>query len=249
MGLIELFKGFHSRAVEQEFPPSARVLYLTLLGEFNAAYWKDELAFTESELSGLTGLRKTTVHEAKEFLASRHFIKTWKKKRVTIFKLLGDQVPTSERPSSDRQPTDERPKSDQTPTDAHLLTRAKDVKDVSNIQDIKTEITDTATAHARGFLSVNSAEVQNAWRQCAGENLTGGAAYGLIELENVYGTQAVVDAIFEADRANTRERISFNFVKKVLENMVSGKEAKPNARRTTRNSVRYQFGADEAPEC
>ena len=205
MGLIELFKGFHSRAVEQEFPPSARVLYLTLLGEFNAAYWKDELAFTESELSGLTGLRKTTLHE--------------------------------------------RPKSDQTPTDAHLLTRAKDVKDVSDNQDIKTKTTDTATARARGFLSVNSAEVQNAWRQCAGENLTGGAAYGLIELENVYGTQAVVDAIFEADRANTRERISFNFVKKVLENMVSGKEAKPNARRATRNSVRYQFGADEAPEC
>lgn len=71
-------------------------------------------------------------------------------------------------------------------------------------------------------LSVNSPKVVEAWRNCAGENLTGGAALGLIDLENIHGAEKVVKAIYAADQANTRFKLSFNFVKSVLENMTKG---------------------------
>ena len=74
MSLINLFKEFHSEAIQQEFPPSARVLFDTLLYKFNEAFWQGELVLSERDLVQLTSLPKTTVNEAKRYLASRHII-------------------------------------------------------------------------------------------------------------------------------------------------------------------------------
>ena len=85
---------------------------------------------------------------------------------------------------------------------------------------------------ASEYLSVNSEAVRKTWRECAGENLTGGAAFGMIELENIYGTQTVVDAIIRADQSNTAPRLTFNFVKAVLENR-GGSKRNGNYRNAT----------------
>ena len=115
MSLIDLFKGFHRDAIQQEFPPSARVLFDTLLYKFNEAFWTDKLVLSERELIQLTGLPKTTVNDAKRFLAARHIIKITSFKNKTSYS-LGDEwaklVPTNLRPVTDQSLTTNRPAAD-----------------------------------------------------------------------------------------------------------------------------------------
>lgn len=104
MSLIDLFRGFHSEAIQQEFPSSTRVLYYTLLGEFNSARWIDKLAFSERDLMQLTGLKKSTLHDAKHFLTSRHIIKCAPFKNKTSYSLVTDRWQSSgtNRPVTDQ---------------------------------------------------------------------------------------------------------------------------------------------------
>lgn len=88
----------------------------------------------------------------------------------------------------------------------------KDCKDSKDGTDINT--TTAARARARSYCS---AEVEQMWLDCRGERLKGGVAIGMIELENQFGTKAVVDAIIAADQYNSRDNLSFNLVKKILE--------------------------------
>ena len=89
MTLIDLFKEFHRNAIQQEFPASARVLYYTLLGEFNSARWIDSLVLSTRDLTQLTGLPTTSVHRAKQFLTSKGLIKCAPFKNKTQFSLCG----------------------------------------------------------------------------------------------------------------------------------------------------------------
>ena len=102
MSLIDLFKDFHHDAIQQEFPPSARVLFDTLLYKFNEAFWTDELVLSERDLTQLTSLPKTTLNEAKHFLASRHIIKVTQFKNKTAYSLNSTFFSQTERrPVSD----------------------------------------------------------------------------------------------------------------------------------------------------
>ena len=85
--LIDLFKEFHRNATQQEYPPSSRVLYMTLLGEFNSARWPDSLVLSTRDLTQLTGLPTTSVHRAKQFLTSKGIIKCRPFKNKTSFSL------------------------------------------------------------------------------------------------------------------------------------------------------------------
>ena len=102
------------------------------------------------------------------------------------------------------------------------------------------------------YRSTNSEEVKKAWRECAGEELTGGRAFGMIQLENAYGTKAVVDAIIKADQSNTQPRLTFNYVKAILENAKKGANAnakrKPAGGTAVRSAQRREeFHDDEFP--
>ena len=111
MSLIDLFKGFHRTAIQQEFPPSTRVLFDTIVFELNEEFWPDSLVFSERDLMYLTGLKKTTLHDAKHFLTSRHVIECKPFKNKFAYRLgdeflqllqKGNHQPTS-------QPTTNRP--------------------------------------------------------------------------------------------------------------------------------------------
>lgn len=91
MTLIDLFKEFHRNATQQEYPPSSRVLYMTLLGEFNSARWPDSLVLSTRDLTQLTGLPTTSVHRAKQFLTSKGIIKCRPFKNKTAFSLPTEQ--------------------------------------------------------------------------------------------------------------------------------------------------------------
>lgn len=101
MSYLDLLKEFHSRAIAEVYPPSARVLYEGLLYDFNAAYWKPELIYSERELSKLTGLSPATVHRAIKFLSDRGIIKTWRTRNKTVVKLLSQAVPQPQSRSDD----------------------------------------------------------------------------------------------------------------------------------------------------
>ena len=100
MTLIDLFRNFYAVSVEKKYPVSAKILYFTLLGEWNKRFWRDEeIDFDYRKLSELSGLSKSAVGEAVQYLANRGHIKTFKPKRLsgaTIFRLvIPDLTPTT----------------------------------------------------------------------------------------------------------------------------------------------------------
>ena len=106
MGMYELIKEFRSKAGEQDTPPSVKLLYYELVFEFNKNYWKTDLAYSERELSILTGLSKTAINNAIKYLSEHGFIKVTKSNgRRTKFQIKSDHFPTSNRPVSDHFPT------------------------------------------------------------------------------------------------------------------------------------------------
>lgn len=109
MTLIDLFKEFHRNATQQEYPPSSRVLYMTLLGEFNSARWPDSLVLSTRDLTQLTGLPTTSVHRAKQFLTSKGIIKCRPFKNKTSFSLTEQSRNTNGTVTEQSRNTSENP--------------------------------------------------------------------------------------------------------------------------------------------
>lgn len=101
MSWIDMLNDFHSRAIAEAYPESVRVLYDTLTYEFNKAFWPPELIYSERELSRLTCISPATIHRSLKFLSDRKYIKTWRTRNKTVFKLLGDAVPQPQTRSTD----------------------------------------------------------------------------------------------------------------------------------------------------
>ena len=212
-GLIELFKEFHSLAVEGKYPASARALYNFFLGELNARYWAtDELSYSERELADLAGLSKTTLHENIKFLSDRGHIKTYRvKNRKTVFKILGDHKPTTRRPQGDHKPTS---------FERSNYADAKDLKDVKDVEDVNKK--------NKGADAKNSDEleekVRHAWIQANGENPHGGDYDDLLFRQNQYGAKVVAEVITECRRKRTfGDRVSIQYLDSALRILKGGK--------------------------
>ena len=87
MSFVDLYRELHREMIREEYPPSARVLIMTLAGEFNGAHWTDELSYSERDLMYLTGLKKTTLHDAKQYLVECGAIRCEVGKSRTHFRL------------------------------------------------------------------------------------------------------------------------------------------------------------------
>lgn len=190
MSLINLFKEFHRDAIQQEFPPSTRVLFDTLLYKFNEAFWTDKLVLSERELISLTGLPKTTVSDAKHFLAARHIIKITKFKNKTAYSLCDEWAklaPTNSRPLSDQSPTTFRP----VPDRFGGLSITREHEDVKT-EDVKTSHTLTARAREE------DCDIFKVWREKTESPILGDNKYDLIakaEENFELTTQAIVQAM------------------------------------------------------
>lgn len=146
MSLIDLFKEFHSRAIVDAYPLSARALFDTLLFDFNAAFWPEERVYSQRELSRLTGLPTTTVHRAMKFLSERGYIKTHSTKRGTVVKLVEHRRNTSGTPAEHPRNTSG------TPAASSNIRVREDVK----TSDLKTSLLSDNNAHARAPVNRNS---------------------------------------------------------------------------------------------
>ena len=214
-GLIELFKDFHSQAVEGKYPASSRALYYFFIGELNRRYWAtDELSYSERELADLVGLSKSSIHDAIKFLSDRGYVKTArnKQKTRTFFKILTAQsTVTSCRPDDDQMATSlERPK----------YAYAEDVKDV---KDVKTLQKNKESARAKNFDELDS-NIRHAWIQSVGEAPFGGFAEDLLDLQKSYGVEKVVKAIEYARRHLQSEKVTIAQISSILKG--SGKRGK-----------------------
>ena len=92
--LIDHFRTFHSLSKEYDLSAGARSVYFALLGEFNAAYWPDELRISDRQMQELSGVKSVaTVHDARNLLKSLKLIDFRKgKNRKTIYRLLTDRI-------------------------------------------------------------------------------------------------------------------------------------------------------------
>lgn len=240
----EYHQAFHVYAYENALSSNARALFGYIVGEFNAAYWKKtELSKSVREVRAQGGFKtESIVQRAKAELGTENIIKISKHKNIDVYKLV---EPTEwknfNQPQKDSA---EHLRNTCGTLEEHLrntcgtpdgLSNYAPAKDEEDAKDVKTTFITDITARAipnetvtpkerRRELSENSAEVQQAWLDCEGERLKGGVAFGLIQLEKNYGSEVVIDAIYKAHQANNQPRLSFNFVKSVLERILKGGE-------------------------
>lgn len=201
MNLISLFKSFHAKAIVSKYPPSARVLFDALLFDFNARYWPEHCIYSERALSELTGLSKTTTHEALSYLAQRGHLNVRTSKRQTVIRIT-DQ-PTNERPITDQSPTDSRPITDQSPTDSRPmadqpsgLSIARVRKDTDLRQD-KDKITSDVARARTDSVDVESRLVTT-WRDNNGAPVTAELLSYLSVLVARYGVDRTDEIIRSA---------------------------------------------------
>lgn len=193
MSFIDLYNGLHSEVTQQGFPPSARVLIYTLVGEFNSARWADSLVFSERDLICLTGLKKTTLHEAKHFLTSRRVI-TCKPFKNTFTYSLGDDLKSLlSRPVGDQKPTIYRPVGDHLPTafeNSNIRARVE-------VEDIKTKEKERAGACEKipEWDSDIEERLTKLWRENNGCRVTAELLSYFQTLVEKHGAQWTQDAI------------------------------------------------------
>ena len=224
MGLIDLFKEFHHDAIQQEFPASARVLFDTLTYKFNAAFWIDSLVFSERDLTKMTGLKKTTLHDAKHYLTSRHLIECKPFKGKTRYS-LGDWAQKLLLKGHEMQPTTNRPLADQLPTTSRPLADHPYYHAGEDFKTLDSTTTTTATACAGDTQEIDL--LIEYWEQSRFGRLDFELISELELLRKRYGAAEVKAAMDAAKRANGKPQgVSFDFFKAVLENRHKPKQAK-----------------------
>lgn len=232
MCLIEQFNAFQTVSEVLELSANTRSVFYAILAEFNRARYPRELKIANIRVQHLSGVTSSHSFEtARQTLINAGVIKH--KKQVYELCLV--------REGAGNFSGNERKDSDSATSPVSVEREREREKE-------KTLTTTTTTTRARSFVSSNSPEVVETWFNCEGEHLRGGNAFGLIELENQYGVETVCAAIIKASQANTEPRLSFNFVKAVLNNMLKGGEKRGKDKAVRNSDVWESANAGESWE-
>ena len=215
MNLFDYFNDFHVLSQKLRLSTDARSLYYAILSEFNRLQYPSELKLPAQYLQFLSGIKtESMLRSSKNALINANVISCKKH----VYKLQK----TGENPSKNGKPTENQQKGNEKNAD-FLISTTISKNNIEKEKEREEEITTTtATTRTREALSTNSEEVKQAWFLSEGETLKGGYAVDMIQLENAYGTEALVDAITAARRANTQPRLTYNFLKAVLERQQKG---------------------------
>ncbi len=216
--LAEYFQAFHSYAYENALTASARTLYYTILGEFNAAYWKrSELSKSVRELREIGGFKSEgTVQKAKAELGTENILQIGKIKNCDVYKLV---EPLNWRRNQNLLETlSEQIVNSKETLSEHLVNtlgvpnyaRVKDNKDSKTSEEEKKE-----RACAKNFDELDS-DVRHAWIQANGENPFGGDVEDLLNFQKRYGAEKVVQAITHCRRSRQNDRVNISYVESVL---------------------------------
>ena len=185
MGMFELVKEFRSFTEGKDTPPSVKLLYYELLFEFNDNFWKTDLAYSERELSILTGMSKTAINKAINLLSDYGFIKVVRSHgRRTKFRLKSDHVPTCEKPLNDHKKTKKRPSAL-----LSLPSNSLNSEDKGRLQDTRERETGAAASQKRLSEKVKNAFIAHY------EYLDWNEEIALADFVKKYDEQMVSDAI------------------------------------------------------
>lgn len=234
MNLFDYFNDFHVLSQKLRLSTDARSLYYAILSEFNRLQYPSELKLPAQYLQFLSGIKtESMLRSSKNALINANVISCKKH----VYKLQK----TGENPSKNGKPTENQQKSNEKNAD-FLISTTISKNNIEKEREREITTTTTVTTRAREVLSTNSEEVKQAWFLSEGETLKGGYAFDMIQLENTYGTEALVNAITAARRANTQPRLTYNFLKAVLERQQKGSE-----KNATNSGIGKYSRIDECP--
>lgn len=219
--LIDHFRTFHSLSKEYDLSAGARSVYFALLGEFNAAYWPDELRISDRQMQELSGVKSVaTVHDARNLLKSLKLIDFRKgKNRKTIYRLLTDRIAnTAQTPIAEL--SEHRPNTCQTLDERTGLfpipaCAREDVKTL----DLKTSSSVSATRARETLSSVPpkaEMDIHEVWEYETGYRLTGSVAYELEELAKS-DFEGVRQAIIAAVKSKDTARVRYNHFRAIYD--------------------------------
>ena len=216
--IAEYVQAFHKYAYEHALNANVRALYFSLIGEFNRAYWPEELSKSVRELCEIGGFSSvSTVHRAKAVLGTENIIKIRKTKTSDIYVLIEPEkwLRNSRGTVSGTAPEHERNTSAE---NAHQDTCAKDGKD--NKDRLKKE-----EENAGAYLDELDDLVWQEWINANGENPNRGDSLDLKELSKKFGSAKVAESIVHCRRNRQSERVTIRYVEAVLRGEKFGKNS------------------------
>lgn len=240
MSFFENWKNFRIRADKENLSPACKVIFYELLGQFNDAFWAEEISLKDSELMRLTQIRsRQTIADAKSRLKLSGLIDfTTSKYSGTTYKLVqlastswseqtGQQTGHQTGQQTGQQTGHRKP-------DTYIHVR-EDIKTLRQEDIIASAVAD-AGASARE--STLNQEIINLWRGDVGE--LGGHVYNvLFALQQRYDVEKVKYAISEGIEIHGAT-LGVRYVQRVLENP----QSKPQK---SKGMVRNEPGQSNRP--
>lgn len=243
MTLIDHFNAFQQVSKLRGFSANVRSLYFAILDEFNALRYPSEIVLENTYLQHLSGIRSTSsFSEARNILINAGLIKFKKINSQRQKYALAEPYAKTE-VKGWRHSTEIEQKLNRKPSESRLglLTVLKPTEtDGEKEKDADADAPATATEFdaehfpekaftaslnekaeivpaPKAFHSVNSKNVLDAWERWGGQKLYGGHIQTLIQLENRYGTEFLLEAIERAGRSDKKGGLSIKYLEGVIE--------------------------------
>ena len=216
--IAEYVQAFHKYAYEHALNANVRALYFSLIGEFNRAYWPEELSKSVRELCEIGGFSNAmAVHRAKAVLGTENIIKIRKTKTSDVYVLVAPENWLRNR-NVTANVTAPLQQCYSPAENAHKDTCAKDGKD--NKDRLKKE-----EENAGAYLDELDGLVWQEWINANGENPNRGDSLDLKELSKKYGSAKVAESIVHCRRNRQSERVTIRYVEAVLRGEKFGKNS------------------------
>lgn len=208
MTLIDYFNAFQAFSTVKNLSANARVLYYAILGEFNKHRYPDDLQLPNDYLLYLSGISSRSAFETARTSLINHKVIYHKRGHYQ----LGNIVKATANDTAIRY---ELP-----PRDNVVVMKIPKQAEPAKEPMFKDN----------GWVS---AESQKTWFDCEKQEMNSATMQKLYPLEKMFGTKAVCDAILEASARNQRDKLTYNYVEKILQSQVKGESKRVN---NTRNS-------------
>ena len=232
--LIDHFNGFQTLKQGKRFSAGVQSTYFALLAEFNRQRFPAELSISTRDLKELAGLKSVaTAHECRNVLKNNKLIEFETKTSITVYRLLTEHLPNSNRTLAEHQPNGNRTLTAGFNMRAGGESRPKTEDFLKNNNDTRTrelkESNELKAVDAQEHASELDA-ILDEW-QTSGcfAKLDFQLISELDALLKKLGVSAIREAMDKAKRSNNnRNGVSFSYFKAVLENTKGEKSiAKP----------------------
>lgn len=204
MTLIDYFKAFHSLKGTLNLSAGSQAVYFSILGEFNAARFPEQLKISTRELKALAGLKSTNaVIENRNVLKNKKLIDFQTKNGVTTYSLSTEHLLNTCRTLTEQ--------SLNTFENSNIHARDK-------TEDLKTKDTSATAARARAPVNYDIDKLVERWESSE--------AFGKIDmlivakltaLLKTYSVDEILSAMDKAILSNDNRRgINYNYFEAIL---------------------------------